>query len=99
MTATKKFHAGDILEGYEGDGKSWANVTTLLLVYVQESNVAAIVLKSINPLTGEDLGRNGELGLWSLGCRDWKKVGEIPVVYIASHSIRQAVERWQGATA
>jgi len=92
-----EFKAGDIIRGTEGEGKAWANTTTLLLLYVNCigscEHVCGITLKNINPLTGEDHGRNGKAGSWSLCCRQWEKIGEVSQLSAASDAVRQCVER------
>lgn len=88
-----EFKAGDIVEGTEGDGKTWANTTTLLLLYVESmDSVCAVVLKSVNPMTGEDNGRRGDAGQWVLNARPWKKVGQVPALAHASGAVDNCVE-------
>ena len=76
-----KFKSGDIIRGTEGDGKTWGNTTTLLLLHVRaDDHVCAVILQSINPITGEVYSRDGHFGNWSLTCRDWVKIGSDPHV-------------------
>lgn len=93
-----KFKAGDIIRGTEGDGQTWANTTTLLLLYVNgvgsRADVCGLILKSVNPLTGEEHGRIGKAGPWSLCCRQWEKIGQVSQLSAASDAVRQCVERF-----
>lgn len=91
-----KFKAGDIIRGTEGDGTTWANTTTLLLLYVNSTGccetVCGITLKSINPLTGEDHEHNGKAGSWSLCCRRWEKIGQVSQLSAASEAVLQCID-------
>lgn len=96
-----KFKSGDIIRGTEGDGKTWGNTTTLLLLHVDgPENVSAVVLRSVDLNDGEITRRRGDTGKWSLLCRDWEKIGSEPhleplddiiTACIARHTAEQEV--------
>lgn len=97
------FKPGDIIQGTEGNGKTWANTTILLLVRVHDTrrsygpDASAIVLKSFNPLSGEMVSRHDEglISTWGLGAREWEKIGEVPEVTLAAMDIEAAVAAWK----
>jgi hypothetical protein len=90
----KKFKAGDIVRGHEGDGKTWGVTDTLLLLHVYDGGSAlAVVLESVRDFTGKR-GRNGDAEPWTLEYRDWQKVGEVPELAAAEGAILDTIAKW-----
>lgn len=90
------FQAGDIIEGYEGNGTTWGNISTILILYIKNlTDVSAVILNSINPITGKNNGRCGELSNWTLSGRDWKKIGCVPELEQTSITISNVVSEWK----
>lgn len=92
----KGFKAGDIIEGYEGDGRTWGTTTTMLLLYIGKSDVCALVLHRKYTVPDKDRPRSeADFGRWTLQCRDWKKVGEVPELAAAAPAVADAVASWE----
>ena len=90
-----KFKSGDIIRGTEGDGKTWGNTTTLLLLHVRNDNHAcAVVLQSFNPVSGKVHACAGDFGNWGLNSRDWENIGVDSHLELLDHIIASHVAQY-----